>query len=160
MKRISTIILRCAVFIASAVILALCVGVTWLAFMDTSPASPHYAMAFVLLFGVYASAIPFFIALFHAYKLLMYIDAKKAFSASSVAALTAIKRCAITIFAICTLAGMPFFYYWAQVEDAPGIILFGSAIPATAFVIAVFASVLSRLFRDAWALKTENDHTI
>jgi len=50
-----------------------------------------------ILIIMYAAAIPFYTALYQAFKLLNYIDKNQAFSQISVKALMNIKRCAITI---------------------------------------------------------------
>ena len=105
---------------------------------------------------MYVSAIPFFVALYQAFKLLSYIDKNKAFSELSVKALKNIKYCAITISGL-YVAVIPFFYIIAEVDDAPGLILIGMVFIFASFVIAVFAAVLQRLLQDAIDIKSEND---
>ena len=56
---------------------------------------------------MYVSVIPFFVALYQAFKLLSYIDKNQAFSELSVKALKNIKYCAITI-SILYVVIMPF----------------------------------------------------
>jgi len=160
MKRCSTIILRCAVFIAGAAVLAICGGMTWLTIVERDSASDYAFLNYVMLIGTYSSAIPYFIALYQTHKLLGYIDTNRAFSELSVKALKPITHCAIAIFIICTAGGLPFFYKVALIEDAPGFVLIGMAIAGAAFVIAMFASVLKRLLQDAIDMKSENDLTI
>ena len=108
---------------------------------------------------MYASAIPFYFALYQAFKLLSYIDKNKAFSELSVKALKNIKYCAITI-SILYVLGMPLFYLMAERDDAPGIILIGLVIIFASMVIAVFAAVLQRLLQEAIDIKSENDLTV
>lgn len=160
MKRCSTAILRLAVFVAGAVVLAICGVAVWLVMTEKSPASDYYVLSRVLLAGVCSAAVPFFIALHRSYKLLDYIDANRAFSELSVNALKVISRCAFADFLICAVAGLPFFYAVAQVEDAPGSVVIGMAIAGAAFVISVFASILCRLLQDVVSMKSENDLTI
>ncbi|WP_230161691.1 DUF2975 domain-containing protein, partial [Peribacillus simplex] len=105
---------------------------------------------------LYASAIPFYFALYQAFKLLSYIDKNKAFSELSVRALKTIKNCAITI-SVLYVAGMPLFYLLAEMDDAPGIILIGMVVIFASMVIAVFAAVLQRLLQEAIDIKSEND---
>lgn len=109
--------------------------------------------------GLYAPAIPFFIALYQALKLLSYIDKNQAFSDMSVQALKNIKYCALTISGLFA-AGMPYIFYVADRDDAPGVALIGFIIIGASLVIAVFAAVLQRLLRDALAIKSENDLTV
>ena len=108
---------------------------------------------------MYAAAIPFYFALYQAFKLLSYIDKNKAFSELSVKALKNIKYCAITISSLYVL-GMPLFYLMAKKDDAPGIILIGLVIIFASMVIAVFAAVLQRLLQEAIDIKSENDLTV
>jgi hypothetical protein len=159
MKRYSTIILRFALFVAGAIVCAICSGAAWLA-IKTDPISEFYILSYVLLIGTCLAAIPFFIAVYQSYKLLGYIDTDRAFSELSVKALKIITRSALAEFLICTLGGLPFFYMVAEKDDAPGLIIIGMVIAGIAFVIFVFASVLNQLLQEAIAMKTENDLTI
>jgi len=159
MKRYSTMILRMAIFIAGAVVLAICIGAAWLAITE-NPSSDYFILSYVLLAGTCIAAVPFYIALYQSYKLLGYIDSGCVFSELSVKALNIIMKSAFAEFLICTLGGLPFFYTVAKKDDAPGLIIIGMAIAGIAFVIFVFASVLNRLLQDVIAIKTENDLTI
>jgi hypothetical protein len=160
LKHYSTAILRLALFVAGAVVLALCGGAAWLAIVKVDPASDYFTWAYVLLVGTGSASVPCFIALFQSYKLLYYIETDRAFSDLSVKALRIITRAALADFLICTIGGLPFFYIIAQMDDAPGLVLIGMAIAGIAFIIFVFASVLNRLLRTAIAMKSENDLTI
>ncbi len=160
MKLGSTLILRAATLFAGAIVLAFCVVCIWLAATDRDPNSIYAPLYYILIFGTFASAIPFFIALYQALKLLGYIDANCAFSIMAVNSLQIIMRCAIAIFVICTVGGLPFFYCVAQLEDAPGLMLIGFVISGSAFIIAVFSSILKRLLQDAINIKADNDMII
>lgn len=112
-----------------------------------------------ILMGLYLPAIPFFIALYQALKLLSYIDTNKAFSELSVKTLMHIKQCAAAI-ALLFAAGMPYTFMVADRDDAPGVILIGLVIIAASIVIGVFAALLEQLLASAMAIKTENDLTV
>lgn len=112
-----------------------------------------------ILIWLYAPAIPFFTALYQTLKLLGYIDKKTAFSLLSVKALQKIQYCAIAM-SILYLLGMPFVYFSAKVEDAPGLVLLGAAFVCSPLVIATFAAVLQKLLKEAVDMKAENDSTI
>lgn len=157
MERYSTAILRFAIFIAGAVVLAMCSGALWLAMKVNSA---YVALSYVFLIGTCFTAIPFFIALYQSHKLLGYIDTDRVFSELSVNALKIIMRSAFIEFLICSLGGLPFFYIVAKKDDAPGLVIIGMMIAGVAFVIFVFASVLNRVLQDAIAIKSENDLTI
>lgn len=159
MKRCSTLILRLAIFVAGAVVLALCLRAGWFV-IKTPSFSEHFIWYCILLGGSCLAAVPCYIALYQSFKLLAYIDAGCALSDLSVKALKVITRSALAEFFICTLGGLPFFYVIAQMDDAPGLVVIGMAIAGAAFVIFVFASVLNRLLQDALAMKSENDLTI
>jgi len=159
MKKISTMILRLAIFVAGAIVLAICGVAAWLA-IKTNPSSEFYTLSYIFLIGTCSAAIPCFIALYQSYKLLSYIDTGRAFSELSVKALKIITRSAFVEFLICTLGGLPFFYAVAEKDDAPGLIIIGMAIAGVAFIISVFASVLNRLLQEAIVIKSENDLTI
>lgn len=159
MKR-ETIFLKLAVFLIGTPILALCIfGLPWIA---KDAAESSVKMAYVL-YGIltimYVSTIPFFIALYQAFRLLSYIDTNKAFSELSVKALKTIKNCATTI-SILYVIGMPLFYIVGEVDDAPGVILIGMTLMFASMVIAVFAAVLQKLLKKAIDIKNDNDLTI
>lgn len=109
--------------------------------------------------GYVCSAIPFFVALYQAFKLLCYIDKNKAFSELSVKFLKKIKNCAITISGL-YVVGMPLFYMIAELDDAPGAVVIGMMLVFAPMVIAVFAAVLQRLLKEAIDIKSENDLTV
>lgn len=141
-------------------VLALCIfGLPMLA---KEAAESNSESAYVLngfLTVMYLSAIPFFFALYQAFKLLNYIDRNEAFSELSVQALKKIKYCAIAI-SILYVPGLPFFYIAAELEDAPGIVLIGLGIIFASTIIAVFAALLQKLLKAAIDIKSENDLTI
>ncbi|WP_338786119.1 DUF2975 domain-containing protein [Metabacillus sp. FJAT-53654] len=155
MKHGSTLFLKIAVFLIGTPVLALCIyGLPWLA---NNPANPNYAyILYPILIGMYVSAIPFYIALYQAFKLLSYIDKNQAFSELSVKALKNIKFCAMTISGLYVVI-IPFVYLVAELDDAPGLIIIGMVPIFASMVIAVFAAVLQRLLQEAIDIKSEND---
>lgn len=158
MERGTTFFLKATVFLIGIPILALCLfGLPWIA-KEAADHFPAYWL-YPVLIGVYASAIPFYAALYQAFRLLSYIDKNEAFSELSVRALTNIKYCALAI-SILYAAALPFFYLMAEKDDAPGIIVLGLVIIFASTVIAVFAAVLQKLLKNAIDIKTENDLTV
>ncbi|MFC0273502.1 DUF2975 domain-containing protein [Metabacillus herbersteinensis] len=155
MKHGSTLFLKIAVFLIGTPVLALCIfGLSRLA---NNPVNPDYAhILYPILIGMYVSAIPFYIALYQAFRLLSYIDKNKAFSQISVKALKNIKYCAITISTLYVVM-MPFVYLVAEKDDAPGLIIIGMVPIFASMVIVVFAAVLQRLLQEAIDIKSEND---
>ncbi len=160
MDKVSTFFLRIAVAALGLVVLALCIfalPAMWKAVAEEYP--NHTYVFYGILSAMYISAIPFYIALYQALRLLRYIDANKAFSMLSVKTLKYIAYCGVAI-SVVYAAVMPFFYIWAQNEDAPGLILVNATIVVASFTVAVFAAVLQRVFREALELKSENDLTV
>lgn len=155
-----TIFLKLAVLFIGSIVLAICIFVLPLIAKDAAESS--FKMAYVLygiLAVMYVSAIPFFVALCQAFKLLGYIDMNNAFSDLSVKALKNIKNCATTIAILYTLS-LPLFYIVGEVDDAPGVILIGMIFIFAPMVIAVFAAVLQKLLKNAIDIKDDNDLTI
>ncbi|EMA6342305.1 DUF2975 domain-containing protein [Bacillus cytotoxicus] len=159
MKR-ETFFLKIAVILIGIPILALCIFLVPKIGTFAAELYPDIVyMKYLVLIDLYAAAIPFYFALYQAFKLLQYIDKNEAFSELSVRALKNIKNCAITISSLYVI-GMPLFYLIAERDDAPGIILIGLVIIFTSTVIAVFAAVLQKLLKNAVDIKAENDLTV
>ncbi|RAR43895.1 DUF2975 domain-containing protein [Paenibacillus sp. MDMC362] len=160
MKRGSTLFLRIAVILIGIPVLALCIFVVPEIAEFISELYPdHTYLRYLVFIDLYATAIPFYFALYQAYKLLGYIDKNKAFSELSVRVLKNIKNCAAIISSL-FVVGMPLFYLIAEKDDAPGIILIGMALIFASMVIAVFAAVLQKLLKEAIDIKSENDLTV
>ena len=159
MKR-ETFFLKIAVFLIGTPVLALCIfGLPWLAKDAAESGSEMAYLIYGILTVMYVSAIPFYIALYQALRLLNYIDKNNAFSERSVKALKKIRNCAIAI-SLMYMAGMPFFYMLAEKDDAPGLIVIGMMFIFAPLVIAVFAAVLQKLLNNAIEIKSENDLTV
>jgi len=154
MKQGSTILLRGVVFLIGLFVLFLCFYG-----LPRTIGSINMGGYDPILLGLYVPAIPFFFSLYQALKLLSYIDENKAFSDLSVTSLKHIKNCAIIISALFA-AGMPYVFYVADKDDAPGVVLIGLVIISASAVIAIFAAVLQKLLRNAIDIKSENDLTV
>ncbi|MGG0120033.1 DUF2975 domain-containing protein, partial [Bacillus subtilis] len=106
MNRMSTIFLKIALVLIGIPILALCIFLVPKIANYSAELFPNIAYIKYLVFiYLYVTAIPFYFALYQAFKLLSYIDKNKAFSGLSVRALKNIKYCAVTI-SIFYAAGM------------------------------------------------------
>ncbi|ATW25792.1 DUF2975 domain-containing protein [Candidatus Formimonas warabiya] len=160
MERASTFFLKLAVILMGFPVLALCIFLVPEIANYTAELFPDWAyMKYLVFVDLYATAIPFYFALYQAFKLLSYIDKNKAFSELSVKALKTIKNCAITI-SILYVAGMPLFYLMGEADDAPGIILIGMIMIFASMAVAVFAAVLQKLLKNVIDIKSENDLTV
>jgi len=154
MKPRSTLLLKGVVVLIGLLVLAVCIFL-----LPAGIISDRTGMFRPLLAGLYVPAIPFFVALYQALKLLGHIDKNQAFSQLSVSTLKIIKYCAIII-ALLFVAGMPYIFYVGDKDDAPGVILIGLVIIFASFVIATFAALLQKLLKDALDIKSENDLTV
>lgn len=156
MKQGSTVFLRGVVYLLGIAVLAICIFALPPLIYSELQGDFDYGAIFV---GLYVPAIPFFIALAQALKLLTYIDQNTAFSESSVLALKKIKYCAVTISGLFA-AGMPYIFYVADRDDAPGVAAIGFIIVGASLVIATFAGLLQKLLKNAIDIKSENDLTV
>lgn len=160
MKRGTTLFLKMAVIMIGIPILALCIFLVPKIGNFAGELYPQIAyMKSLVIIDMYAAAIPFYFALYHAFKLLSYIDKNQAFSELSVKALKNIRYCAITISTL-YLLGMPLYYLMGRRVDPPSFIPMGWVIIFASMVIAVFAAVLQRLLQEAITIKSEHDLTV
>ncbi|WP_145018818.1 DUF2975 domain-containing protein [Paenibacillus sp. Y412MC10] len=160
MKRGTTLFLKMAVIMIGIPILALCIFLVPKIGNFAGELYPQIAyMKSLVIIDMYAAAIPFYFALYHAFKLLSYIDKNQAFSELSVKALKNIRYCAITISTL-YLLGMPLYYLMGRRVDPPSFIPMGWVIIFASMVIAVFAAVLQRLLQEAITIKSENELTV
>ena len=160
MKQGSTFFLKIAVFLIGTPVLALCIFMVPMIAKNAAEGISGWDYVILgILIIMYVSAIPFYVALYQAFKLLSYIDKNKAFSELSVRALKKIKNCAITISGLYVVS-LPLFYIFAELDDAPGVIIIGMVLVFAPMVIAVFAAVLQRLLQEAINIKSENDLTV
>ena len=97
-----------------------------------------------ILFGLYAAAIPFSLALYQTLKLLF--NKNKSCPEKSVNALDKIKY-STAIISVLYVIGMPLFFLVADKDDAPGLILFGLFVIFASLMSAVYATVLQKRFR-------------
>ncbi|MVO98277.1 DUF2975 domain-containing protein [Paenibacillus lutrae] len=160
MERGTTFFLKVAVILMGIPVLALCIFlVPEIANFAAELYPDHLYLKYLFYLDLYATAIPFYFALYQAFKLLGYIDKNQAFSDLSVNVLKNIKACALAISGLYVI-GLPLFYLLAERDDAPGIILIGMIMIFASLVIAVFAAVLQKLLKEAIDIKSENDLTV
>ncbi len=157
MDKVSTLFLKIAVCIIGLPVLIICIFLVPALGRITAQIVPDFAFLQYVVMGIfYASAIPFYMALYQAFQLLRHIDRKMAFSPLAVRPLKCIKHYAVII-SILHLLTLPMFYIFAELDDAPGVIFVGLIVPFASFVIAVFAAVLQKLLQEAVDIKSEND---
>jgi hypothetical protein len=157
-KRGSTLFLKVVLFLIALIALA---GLIW--FPQTEGRAAHldlisiYADPFIL-YG-YIAAIPFFVALYQAVKLLGYVDSNQVFSQAAVKAVRMIKYCAIATGGF-IVVGILAIRVFANGDDPAGPTALGIVTTFAAIVIAAGAAVFERLLKNAVDLKSENDLTV
>jgi hypothetical protein len=157
MKQKSTLFLKLALLILGIPVLALCVFVVPQIGNFAAELYPDMVfLKYLVMIGLYATAIPFYFALVQSFKLLSYIDKNKAFSELSITALKKIKYSAFTISLLYVL-GLPLFLLIGQKDDAPGVVLIGLIMIFASMVVGIFAAVLQKLLKEAVEIKSEND---
>ena len=103
----------------------------------------------------YLASIPFFVALYQAFKVLGYIGQNKAFSPVTVKALRTIKLCALAIigFVAVSVISMPF----SDPDDRPPGVVMRLLITFGSIVVATTAAMCERVLQNAVDRKSEND---
>lgn len=155
MNKGSTLFLKLVIIAIGLVVLIICGGIIPYQLLTGDGAGIFY-----VFWGlIYATTIPFYIALYQGLKLLMYSEANTAFSQNSIKALQAIKFCALAI-TVLYVACLPFVFCAAELDDAPGLVLLWAAVSGGPIVIAVFAALLQTLLQNVLKIKSENDLTV
>lgn len=158
MKKGSTFFLR---FVICLIAIAALAGLIW--FPQTEGRAANLDIISIykdpLIIYSFIASIPFFVALYQAYKLLGYIDKNKIFSQVSVKTVRNIKYCAVAIIGFLAVA---IFYIrvMAHGDDPAGPTMMGLLAIFTSVVIATAAAVFQRLLQNAVDIKSENDLTV
>jgi len=112
-----------------------------------------------LIIYTYIGSIPFFVALYQAFKLLGYVDNNKVFSQLAVKAVRNIKYCAIIISGFIVL-GILYIRLFVNGDDPAGPTALGMLTTFASIVIATAAAIFERLLQNAVDIKSENDLTV
>ena len=154
MKRSSIIFLQVVIVL---------IGIGALVFVLLAPQKNVGATLFERYFNAfvaytYAASIPFFVALFQAFKLLGYIGRNEIFSPGSVRALRNIKYCALTIIGFVAISVV--FMIGGDREDRPGGLFMRILVAFPSIVVATAAAIFERILQNAVDIKSENDLTV
>jgi hypothetical protein len=106
----------------------------------------------------YVASIPFFVALYQAFKVLAYIRQNKTFSQATVKALRTIKYCAITIIGFVAVGVI--FLIFGDKDDRPAGVFMRVLITFASMIVATAAAVFERILQNAVDIKSENDLTV
>jgi hypothetical protein len=145
--------LKLAISIIGVLVLILCFWIPELAnaFIENNPEFLFFR--YPILAGIYTAAIPFYLALYQALKLLNIIESNNAFSELAVNSLRVIKYCAVAIVIIYT---GEFSFLGIQKLLHPGVMTMGVTIIFAALTISFFAGVPQELLINALQIKSEN----
>src|SRR5215471_9114121 len=161
MKRVSTVFLQIVIVLIGIGALAL---LLWEPQVEGRNA---HATQFEVYFKdpflalVYTGSIPFFIALYQAFKVLGYVGQNKVFSPEVVKALRIIKYCALAIIGFVVLEEIFILLMNNRDNDNPGAPIFmGILIVFPSIVVATAAAMFERILQNAVDLKSENDLTV
>jgi hypothetical protein len=161
MKRSSTMFLQAVVVLIGLIALAV---LLWEPQVEGRNA---HATQFEIYFKdpflalVYAGSIPFFIALYQAFKVLGYAGQNQVFSPVAVKALRTIKFCALAIIGFVVVEEIVIMLMNNGDNDNPGAPIFmGVLIIFPSIVVATAAAMFERILQNAVEIKSENDLTV
>jgi len=163
MKKSSTVFLQVVIVLIGIVALAIMI---WFPLTEGRAVNLDLFSIYFdpfIIYG-YLASVPFFIALYQAFKLLRYIGQNKIFSLNSVQALRTIKYCAIILSILIVMAAIyiriSFSVKSVTDDDPAGFITVSMMTTFISIVIATAAAVFERLLQNAVAIKSENDLTV
>jgi hypothetical protein len=157
MKQSSTIFLQIVLVLIGTGALALMLwephveGVNAHATLFEMYADPFVAYAYI-------ASMPFFVALYQAFKVLGYAGRNQVFSHEAVKALRTIKYCALAIIGFAAVSVL--FMISGDREDRPAGVFMRILITFPAIVVATAAALFERILQSAVEIKYENDLTV
>jgi hypothetical protein len=107
---------------------------------------------------VYVASIPFFAALYQAFKVLGYAGQNKVFTQEAVNALRTIKYCALAIIGFVAVSVV--FMVFADDDDRPAGLFMRILVAFPSIVVAAGAAMFQRILQNAVDMKSENDLTV
>ena len=158
MRRGATVFLRAVLVL---------IGIGALAFLLWEPhieGRNAHATLFAIYFKdpflayAYIASIPFFVALYQAFKVLAYAAQGKEISPSTLRSLRKIKHCAIAIIGFVAVGEV--FILLSESDDRAGGVAMGIFIAFASIVVATAMAVLERAVQNAVETKSENDLTV
>jgi hypothetical protein len=158
MKRSSTIFLQTVIVL---------IGIGALALMLWEPhieGRNAHATTFEIYFKdpflafAYTASVPFFVALYQAFRVLGYAGQNKMFTPEAVKAFRTIKYCALAIVGFVVVSVI--FLLRGDPEDRPPGVVMRVVFTFGSIVIATAAAMFERILQNAVDLKSENDLTV
>ena len=159
MKRSSTIFLQIVIVLIGIGALALLLWEPHLEGRNAHATNFEIYFKDPFLVLVYIGSIPFFVALYQAFKVLGYAGQNKIFSQEAVKALRTIKYCALAIIGFVVVEEIIIMLNHGN-DDAAGGVFMGVLITFGSIVIATAAAMFERILQNAVDIKSENDLTV
>ena len=106
----------------------------------------------------YIGSTPFFVGLYHAFKVLTYAGRNEEFSARAVRSARIIKYCALLVIAF--VAGGEVYIILHESDDRAGGVAMGVFITFASVIVATAAALLERALQRAVDIKSEHDLTV
>ena len=159
MKKSSTLFLKAVIVLIGIVALAVMIRFPLTEGRAVNLDLFHIYSDPFILYG-YLASIPFFVALYQAFKLLRYMGQNKVFSLHSVKALRMIKHCAIVLGTLIVMAGLYIRIFHAEGDDPAGFLAMCMVTTFISAVVATAAAVFERTLQSAVDIKSENDLTV
>jgi hypothetical protein len=161
MKRSSTIFLQVVIVLVGIGVLALLLWEPQIEGVNAHATNFEIYFKDPFLALVYAGSIPFFVALYQAFKVLAYVRQDTTFSPATVKALRTIKYCAIAIIGFVVVEEIFILLMNNRDNDNPGAPIFmGVLITFPSIVVATAAAMFERILQNAVDMKSENDLTV
>src|SRR5262245_53704135 len=107
---------------------------------------------------VYLGSIPFFVALYQAFKVLGYAGRNAVFTPAAVRALRTIKTCAVAVIGL--VGASVLFMAFGDPDDRPAGVFMRVLVAFPSAVVATAAAVFERILQNAVDIKAENDLTV
>jgi hypothetical protein len=158
MKRSSTAFLQIVVVFIGLAALAIMLGEPHLEGRNAHATPFEIYFKDPFLAYVYVASIPFFVALYQAFKVLGYAGQNRVFSHEAVRALRTLKFCAIAILVFVAVSVV--FMVVAADDDRPAGVFMRILVAFPTIVVAAAAAMFERILQNAVDIKSENDFTV
>ena len=160
MKRTSTIFLQLVIVLIGIGVLALLLWEPQVEGRNVHATQFEIYFKDPFLAYIYLAFVPFFVALYQAFKIFGYAQRNEIFYRHSVRALRIIKYCALTT-AIFILGAVAYlFIFMRGKDDIAGGVAMGAFIIFVSAIIATAAAVFERKFQNAVDIESENDLSV
>ncbi len=160
MKRSSTIFLQIVIVLIGIAAIAFLLGEPHLEGRNKDATLFEVYFKDPFLAYAYVASIPFFVALYQAFKVLGYAGKNRALSQEAVNALRAIKYCALAIigFVAVSVVFMPLSA--PEDDDGPQGVVLRILVAFATIIVAAAAAMFERVLQNAVDIKSENDLTV